>query len=241
MDGILYALVVNTSDLSVVADYTRAKGSYATNAKRVLTQVGKSTAEKRCVVHNKFCYAILNDGTLTYVAVTEEGFSRVIVFNFLSALRKGAPALRNNPSGLNNLLKKEANYYSDPKNDKITKIKADIDQVKDVMIDNIDKMIERGEKIESLVDKTDNLATESQTFEAQARDLRYKMLKKRILIMIIIGIVLLVIAFIIMLIVCSQGGINFKKCFNSGATEAPAPAPPITTAAPPPPPAPPIA
>ena len=32
-----------------------------------------------------------------------------------------------------------------------------VDEVKNIMVDNIEKVLERGEKIELLVDKTDNL------------------------------------------------------------------------------------
>ena len=36
-------------------------------------------------------------------------------------------------------------------------LQARIDSVKDIMVDNIDRVLERGEKIELLVDKTDRL------------------------------------------------------------------------------------
>ena len=39
-----------------------------------------------------------------------------------------------------------------------------MDQVKDIMVANIDVIIERGEKLELLVDKTEHLATNSVTF-----------------------------------------------------------------------------
>lgn len=34
---------------------------------------------------------------------------------------------------------------------------AQVDEVKNIMVDNIERVLERGEKIELLVDKTDNL------------------------------------------------------------------------------------
>ena len=39
----------------------------------------------------------------------------------------------------------------------ITRILLQVDEVKNIMVDNIEKVLERGEKIELLVDKTDNL------------------------------------------------------------------------------------
>ncbi|KAF3644839.1 Vesicle-associated membrane protein [Capsicum annuum] len=40
---------------------------------------------------------------------------------------------------------------------KLTKVKAQVSEVKGVMMENIEKVLDRGEKIELLVDKTDNL------------------------------------------------------------------------------------
>ena len=34
---------------------------------------------------------------------------------------------------------------------------SQVDEVKNIMVDNIERVLERGEKIELLVDKTDNL------------------------------------------------------------------------------------
>jgi vesicle-associated membrane protein 7 len=44
-------------------------------------------------------------------------------------------------------------------------VQAQIDTVKDVMIENIDRVLERGEKIELLVDKTDKLNQQAFKFE----------------------------------------------------------------------------
>lgn len=44
-------------------------------------------------------------------------------------------------------------------------MQAQIDTVKDVMIENIDRVLERGERIELLVDKTDRLNQSAYKFE----------------------------------------------------------------------------
>jgi len=40
---------------------------------------------------------------------------------------------------------------------KITQVQRKVNEVKDVMVENIEKVLERGERIELLVDKTDVL------------------------------------------------------------------------------------
>lgn len=60
-------------------------------------------------------------------------------------------------------------YNTNPTSDNISKVQAQIDSVKDVMIENIDKVLERGERIELLVDKTDRLNQQAFKFEKTVR------------------------------------------------------------------------
>ena len=41
--------------------------------------------------------------------------------------------------------------------DKVSKVQQQVSEVKEIMMDNIEKVLDRGEKIELLVDKTENL------------------------------------------------------------------------------------
>ncbi|VVA89993.1 unnamed protein product [Arabis nemorensis] len=43
---------------------------------------------------------------------------------------------------------------------KLAKVKAQVTQVKGVMMENIEKVLDRGEKIQLLVDKTDDLRSQ---------------------------------------------------------------------------------
>jgi hypothetical protein len=52
-------------------------------------------------------------------------------------------------------------------------VQAQIDEVKDVMLENIDRVLERGEKIELLVDKTARLNEHAVKFEKSVRSLLY--------------------------------------------------------------------
>lgn len=40
---------------------------------------------------------------------------------------------------------------------KVASVQKKVDEVKNIMVENIERVLERGEKIELLVDKTDNL------------------------------------------------------------------------------------
>jgi hypothetical protein len=53
--------------------------------------------------------------------------------------------------------------------DKLTRIQRDLDETKVVLHKTIESMLERGEKLEALVDKSSDLSMASQMFYKQAR------------------------------------------------------------------------
>ena len=53
--------------------------------------------------------------------------------------------------------------------DKLTKIQRDLDETKVVLHKTIESMLERGEKLDALVDKSTDLSMASQMFYKQAR------------------------------------------------------------------------
>uniref|UniRef100_A0A453PYT8 V-SNARE coiled-coil homology domain-containing protein n=2 Tax=Aegilops tauschii subsp. strangulata TaxID=200361 RepID=A0A453PYT8_AEGTS len=71
------------------------------------------------------------------------------------------------------VLSKQMDYYSnDPNADCITRMKGEMDQVRSIMIDNIDKVLERGDRLEMLVDKTTTMQGNTMRFKRQARRFR---------------------------------------------------------------------
>lgn len=103
-------------------------------------------------------------------------------------------------------------YYSNDTNaDRIKRVQTQIAEVKDVMVDNIgsfylvlrgfvlcsdycslDKVLARGERIELLVDKTNELSSSALSFQKQSVSLKRSMWFKNIKIMIVIGVLVVV-------------------------------------------------
>lgn len=112
-------------------------------------------------------------------------------------------------------IEERMNYYNTNPNadrtiDTIGYVKGQIEDVKDVMVQNIERVLERGEKIELLVDKTDRLTQQSLRFESTSRKLQQAMAYKRLRCYIMIGMCLAVLIFIGTASIC--GGITFHTC-----------------------------
>ena len=65
-------------------------------------------------------------------------------------------------------------------NIQLTRISERLEEVKGTMVQTIDNIMERGQKLEVLVDKTDNLESCAFQFNRNARQLRRQMLCKKI-------------------------------------------------------------
>ncbi|KAJ0789291.1 putative Longin domain, v-SNARE, coiled-coil domain-containing protein [Helianthus annuus] len=89
---------------------------------------------------------------------------------------------------------------------KLSKVKAQITEVKGIMMDNIEKVLDRGEKIELLVDKTENLQFQADSFHIQGRQLRRKMWLQNVQMKLMIGASILTTIIIIWQIVCGGFG-----------------------------------
>ena len=61
------------------------------------------------------------------------------------------------------------------KEDAISNVKGEIDNVRGIMSQNIESLLERGERIDLLVDKTDRLGGSAHDFRVRSRGLRRKM------------------------------------------------------------------
>ncbi|KAK6145831.1 hypothetical protein DH2020_019700 [Rehmannia glutinosa] len=138
----------------ILADYTEFKGNFISIASQCLQKLPSSS--------NKFTYNcdghtfnyLVHDG-FTYCVVAVESAGRQLPIAFLERVKddfnKRYGGGKAATAGANSL-KKEFGQ--------LAKVKAQVSEVKGVMMENIEKVLDRGEKIELLVDKTENLRSQ---------------------------------------------------------------------------------
>lgn len=89
---------------------------------------------------------------------------------------------------------------------RVSAVKIKVEEVKNIMIDNIDKVLERGQKIEELADKAHDLNVNAQQFHKAGVALRRKMWFDNFKMRVLCVGVLLMIGLVIFLLVCFSGG-----------------------------------
>jgi len=95
-------------------------------------------------------------------------------------------------------------------NAKTAAIQQQIDDTVGIMRENITKVAERGERLDSLQDKTDNLAVSAQGFRRGANRVRKNMWWKDMKMRIIIGVAIAVIIVIIVVSIVKTVGADKK-------------------------------
>jgi len=91
--------------------------------------------------------------------------------------------------------------------DKIRRVRGEVEEVKQVMTDNIDRILERGDKIELLVDKSQDLSEQANKFKKSSTQLRRNMWWRNAKLQAIVGCGILAVAIGIAL--------SSTKCFGA--------------------------
>ena len=100
-------------------------------------------------------------------------------------------------------------HFNSPGSDKVTTVRRQIDDIKHVMLQNIDSVIRRGEHIDTLVDRTSELSSYADCFKVRSRTLQRKVVWQNIKTLGILVICFIVLCTIFGMMVCD---INFKRC-----------------------------
>jgi len=140
---------------------------------------------------------------LLVLCVADSATPRRICFAFIERVRAECIARKGIDRGF---LKTEMEFFStNPEADKIRRIQAQVDDVKEVMLDNLDKILTRGEKLENIDRKTDDLRDQSNLFNRQAKKLKCALIQQNmkltIVIVALIIFILVILAIIIYLVV----------------------------------------
>ncbi|WCJ28476.1 vesicle-associated membrane protein 721 [Euphorbia peplus] len=216
--SLIYAFVSRGS--LILAEYTEFSGNFNSIAFQCLQKL-PSTNNKFTYNCDAHTFNYLVDNGFTYCVVADESAGRQIPMAFLERIKqdfvtkygsgKAATAPANSlDKEFGPKLKEHMQYCVDHPEEvsKLAKVKAQVSEVKGVMMENIEKVLDRGEKIELLVDKSETLHNQAQDFRSSGTKIRRKMWLQNMKMKLIVLGILIALILIIVLSVC--------KGFNCG-------------------------
>ncbi|PPD98853.1 hypothetical protein GOBAR_DD04121 [Gossypium barbadense] len=170
--GFIYSFVAKGT--VVLAEHTSYSGNFSTIAVQCLQKL-PSNSSKFTYSCDGHTFNFLIDNGFVFLVVADESVGRSVPFVFLERDRFSIAYNLDREFGPR--LKEHMQYCMNHPEEmsKLSKLKAQITEVKGIMMDNIEKVLDRGEKIELLVDKTENLQFQADSFQRQGRQLRRRM------------------------------------------------------------------
>jgi synaptobrevin family protein YKT6 len=167
-------------ELSSLSFFQRSSAKeFAIFLSRTVAQRTLANQRQRVPENEYVCYAHAKRNGLIGVLIADEEYPSRVAFSILAAVMDDFEAQMGRtwttaPAEDNCVpwpqLEKAVKEYQDPgKADRITAIQRDLDETKVVMQKNIDAILERGEKLDILVEKSNDLSASSKGFYKTAK------------------------------------------------------------------------
>uniref|UniRef100_A0A915LAF0 Vesicle-associated membrane protein 7 n=1 Tax=Romanomermis culicivorax TaxID=13658 RepID=A0A915LAF0_ROMCU len=223
----LFSLVARTN--TILAKYAFCAGNFVEIVEQVLLRVpekdpnDENDDNKLTFAFEKYFFHILVSNGTTYMCITDMDVDRVQVFAFLNDIRNRFSSTYGKRSqtafayGMNadfsivlcNQMKAYFETESKSRN-KFEEMRNNVEDLKAIMVKNIDGLVSRGERLELLVNRTENLESGSISFRESARKVSSMIWWRNMRMTIIIAISVLLVIFVI--VTASCGGLSYSKC-----------------------------
>ncbi|RHZ63262.1 hypothetical protein Glove_330g35 [Diversispora epigaea] len=208
--SLIYGLVARGS--VILAEYTNSSGNFTQVTQAILEKIPPNNS-KLTYVYDRYLFHYICEDGLTYMCMADDSFGRRIPFLFLQDIKERFLVTYSKdrattavPYGMNEfskVIQKQMEHFSDVSHaDRIKKVHGEIEQVKDVMTRNIEQVLERGERIEILVDKTDNLNQQAFAFKKRSTALKRSMWWKNTKLLILLVFVIILITYFVISSAC---------------------------------------
>ncbi|ELU08344.1 hypothetical protein CAPTEDRAFT_181820 [Capitella teleta] len=213
---ILYSVI--SRGPTVLCSHASGSGNYHEVVKSMLPNIPTASDAKTTYTSNNYMFHVMVDSGIIYMCASDPEFGRRVPYAFLNEIKdqfySGSLASRSQFAEENELdrdfspvLANQMERFSrtdGASGDNLTVLQSQVEEVKGVMTQNIEKVLERGERLDDLMDKTTDLEASSLTFKKTARTVQRKMFwKNRKMTIILVCVALVIITIIILIILFS--------------------------------------
>ena len=217
---ILFSLVARGT--TMLAKHANCAGNFNEVVEQVLGKISPAN-NKMTYTHGSYLFHYISEKRIVYLCITDDDFVRAKAFSYLADIKRrfevqfGERALTALPFAMNSDFSRtmalQMNHFNsntgdDP--DKIQQVNAQVEELKGIMVRNIDQITTRGEQLELLIDKTEDLSANSVSFKKTSTGLARSMRWKNIKLIVIIVVIGIIILYFIISIAC--GGLGWQKC-----------------------------
>jgi vesicle-associated membrane protein 7 len=201
---ILYAAVVFKNNQKILADHSSVSGNFREVVKSILDQLDLTTT--RLYVYDGYLIGYSVDNTYVYVCLCKREINQSKVTGFLASVRTLWNSREIERADFPDQLKAKMDNYN---NVKILQLQDQIEETRAIMADNIDHVIRRGEKLEVLIDKTEELENSALLFKKKTTKLKWHMCLENYKMMAILVLIVILVLYFLLAAAC---GFDMNKC-----------------------------
>lgn len=215
---ILFSVVARGT--TILSKYASCAGNFAEVTEQILAEIAPDNS-KLTYSNGNYLFHYICENRIVYMCITDDDFERSRAFLYLNDIKRRfqasygpmaqtALAYAMN-SEFSRVMQNEMKHYSESREiDAISRVHGELDELKDIMVKNIDNVAMRGERLELLISKTDNLSNNSVTFRTTSRNLARAMYWKNVKMYVIMAVVVIVVIYFIVSMAC--GGLAWQSC-----------------------------
>eukprot|EP00286_Rhodomonas_abbreviata_P015514 CAMPEP_0181331096 /NCGR_PEP_ID=MMETSP1101-20121128/24298_1 /TAXON_ID=46948 /ORGANISM="Rhodomonas abbreviata, Strain Caron Lab Isolate" /LENGTH=189 /DNA_ID=CAMNT_0023440491 /DNA_START=36 /DNA_END=602 /DNA_ORIENTATION=+ len=184
---ILYALVARGK--TVLAEYTFTSGNFPTITRVLLGKIDDKEG-KMSYVYDAHVFHYIVENHIIYMCMCDDMDKRRIPFGFLDDIKGRFKATYGERAqtaiafamseDFGRTMHKQMDFYNGAGADSFSQVNTKLDDVKNIMVQNIEQVLERGEKLDLLVDKTEKLQSQAFQFEQSSKELKIAMFWRRV-------------------------------------------------------------
>ncbi|CAM0910652.1 unnamed protein product [Alopecurus aequalis] len=219
--AIVYALVARGT--VVLAEFAAVSGNAGAVARRILEKLPAEAEARLCFAQDRYIFHVLRspaDG-LTFLCMASDTFGRRIPFIYLEDIQMrfmknygrvahSALAYAMNDEFARVLHQQMEFFSSNPSADTLNRLRGEVSEIHTVMVDNIDKILDRGDRISLLVDKTSTMQDGTFHFRKQSKRLRRALWMKNAKLLAVLTVVIVLLLYLLIAAFC--GGLSLSSC-----------------------------
>jgi len=222
-----YYSLISANNEKVLCEATIHSGPYASIIQRFLKEKNPLNTKVMYQISN-FIVHIYNDGQVTFLIVTDETFTKSHAFGYLLDLKNDftgkvsqVAITESLPYGMQTLfaetMKKKMMQYVESKDkvdskDKVVQLVESIKETQSIMTENLEKTMERGDLIEILVKKTQDINAQSSFLSSRLQRLNNVKQWQRIKVKMFVLLFLTVVLYGFFVVAC--GGLDLPCLFK---------------------------
>jgi vesicle-associated membrane protein 7 len=213
--SLIHALVAQGR--TILAEHQGDARDFSQATQTILSKIPPNDS-KLTYVWEQYLFHYVSEGGYTYLVMADDAAGRRMPFAFLADLQRKFLSHGSSSSGSSStpayglqgtfgpeIGKLMQQFNTAPPPDALRQAQHELAQAKDIMVQNVEQILSRGERIELLVDKTDAMAGQATAFRRGARATRRTMWWKNTRVMTLSVVVLFIFVWIILAQICGAG------------------------------------